>query len=154
MLGVLFFGAGGYLCFQDALRNKSGAIIDHIIPLSPSQATVFYWVMAAASIVLVLGALFGLYVSLVSQGRLVLTTTTLSVPRGLSSQPVVIQLTNIATLQLLQVGRQLFIRVITRNGRGADISKSYFADASAFEDFKTARSSRLSVTTHPVASIF
>ena len=136
LLGALFFGVCGVVLFRSAQTNESGLTVD-FVTLGPSEATGFLWFLVAASIGFVLVALVGLYVSLTSQARIVLTATTLTVPRLLSSRSIVIPLASITLLEHISVGRQRFVRV--RHGGGkVDIAKSKFADTAAFEDFQAA----------------
>jgi hypothetical protein len=136
LLSGLFFAVCGVVLFRSAQTNETGLTVD-FIALEPGEATVFLWFLVAASIGFVLIALAGLYVSLTSQARIILTATTLSVPRLLSSQSIVIPLASITGLELISAGGQRFIRV--RHGGGkVDIAKSKFADAAAYEDFRTA----------------
>jgi len=136
LLGALFFGVGSVVLFRSAQTNKSSLTVD-FMTLEPGEATVFLWFLVAVSVGFVLIALVGLYASVTSQARIILTATTLSVPRLLSSQSIVVPLASITGLQLISVSGQRFIRVL-RSGGKVDISKSKFANAAAFEDFRIA----------------
>lgn len=55
---ILFFGLGGWFMNETAKTNQRGLIIEHLIHLSPEQATLFYHGIALLSLGFVLLALF------------------------------------------------------------------------------------------------
>ena len=68
LFGAAFFGAGGVFMAHKAMHNSAGLIINGIITLGPTGAIVFYWVIAAACGVFVLGSLIFTIRRVVSPG--------------------------------------------------------------------------------------
>lgn len=49
ILGILIFGAGAIMAADSALNDPRGIIFNGIITISPSLATIFYWILSVVS---------------------------------------------------------------------------------------------------------
>lgn len=55
---IIFFGLGGWFMNETAKTNQRGLILEHLIHLSPEQATIFYYGISLPSFAFVLLAIF------------------------------------------------------------------------------------------------
>jgi hypothetical protein len=119
--------------WSDALTNDRGLIIDGVIHLSAHGATVFYWVGAVlmGSMTLMGGPV--LVLSALRGHRIVLTSTTLAVPKaGYSSQATTIPLTDIQRLWLQTTYKQQLLHIYHRGGK-LTVVRSWLPSNAAFE---------------------
>src|SRR3974377_1058219 len=84
---VILLGAGCAAFFVHlAQTNDRGLIIGHTIELSPDDATIFFWCMAALFGLIVLPCVYALLIGLTSSKELVLTETELTAPANIFSR--------------------------------------------------------------------
>ena len=134
LLSSLFFAACGAGMAYAALTNDRGLIINGIITLSESGATVFFWVIAAVSAVFVLGGTWGIIVGLTSDRRLTITENGIRAPKsGYSKQYVTINFPDIFKVSMQTMNKQRFITLHHRTGR-LSIAQSMLPDKEAFEE--------------------
>jgi len=135
MLGAsLFFAAIGAMFTKEALTNDRGLIINGIITLGPGGATIFYWVMAGASALFVLGGLWGIIIGLTTDRRLTITETGIRAPKGgYSRQYVAIRFSDILNVTMQSVNKQRFLTVHHTNGK-LSIAQSMLPGKEAFEE--------------------
>lgn len=85
VLAILAFGAGAYVLFLRSQTDVRGLVLNHIIELSASDASLFYLALAAASVVLCLMGIVILLLSLFAHRNIEITSTHLSLPRSILS---------------------------------------------------------------------
>jgi len=142
---ALFFGACAAFMAYKATHNSVGLIINRIITLGPTGATVFYWVIAT------LGGMFVLAVLLLAVRRVVghrvleLGTDALLLPNGFLQIKISrIPYADIQGVSETQVSGQTFL-YLRAGGRKFTITASLFpnTDSYAFvRDFLTSRAPR------------
>jgi hypothetical protein len=137
-----FFGLCAAGASYAAITNDRGLIINGLIELSVRGAIVFWWVVAALSLGFVVLAIAAVTVRGAPPVRL--TPTELSAPKfGFSRRPVVIPLTEVASVDIFTVQRQSFIAVATRGGKQINIARSMLPDTQAFETLHHALATRV-----------
>ncbi len=119
VLGVLFFGACAAVLAAKAQGNDRGLIINGIFEFSAGAATIFYWVLAALSAGFVLIAACLAIVRLTSRRRIVLTESSLVVPRSRwwSTEEMVIPFGSIREVSASQVTGQRFLKIVHQGGK-------------------------------------
>jgi hypothetical protein len=133
VLAGIFFVVCALCLFQEARTNQQGLIIDGLIRLDPHNATLFYWGLAACSVVMALISLPGLYRAMTSMQKLVLNETALRVPKsGLSNTIATVSYHNITGLSLVKTRSQRILIVKHNNGK-ANISQSMLPSSAIFE---------------------
>lgn len=143
LLVILFFGVCGYFLAQVAQTNTKGLLINGIVELSPDNATVFFWCLAALSGAFVLAGLLGLVASFTSSKELLLTENTLTAPAAMwSRHPKVIRVSDITHLETQSIERQRFLNVYHRGGKLA-ISASLLPNGAAFDELCAELASRM-----------
>ena len=134
LAGLLFAGFAVFLV-QQALTNDEGLIIDRVIELSPSAATGFYWLLAAACVLLVGGALLGLVRAFGPPREMVLGAEGLTAPRNaLRHEPVTVPYAAITDLRMTAVRQQRFVTIHHPGGR-LSIARGMFPAAADFDRF-------------------
>ena len=134
LLASLFFAACSAGMAYAAVTNDRGLIINGIITLSESGATVFFWVIAAVSAVFVLGGTWGIIVGLTSDRRLTITENGLRAPKsGYSRQYVTIKFPAIVKVSMQAVNKQQFMTLHHSTGK-LSIAQSMLPDKEAFEE--------------------
>jgi hypothetical protein len=137
LLAILGSAGLAYLLANMAQTNKRGIILYHLISLSPDNATIFLWILAAFCAFFAVASAFGLWLSLMSSRELILTETELHAPPGtiMPGKSRVVRLSDIAQLKLLTTtrgGRYLY----AWHPRGkVMINERLMPDAEAFEEF-------------------
>jgi len=82
LVGATFFGLSAAFFAHQAATNAAGLAISGIIQLAPGGATAFYWGLAVASGLFVVGSMLIMTRLAVTDRALVLTTDTLVLPHG------------------------------------------------------------------------
>jgi len=80
--GVVLFGAGAIVLSHEAWNNDRGMLINHMIRLDPSSATVFLWVLTATAVAIVAGALAQMPAAISGDKELVLDRQGLTIPKN------------------------------------------------------------------------
>jgi hypothetical protein len=131
---MVFFAACAAVLAHEADTNDRGLIINRIIELSPSQATVFYWVLAGLSVLFVIGGLFMLVRSFAAPRRVSLTRDSLISPKaGFSKQVLTIPYASIRKLEVTKVQRQRFLMVYYDKHK-ISIPQSLLPNQAAFDE--------------------
>ncbi|MFG1227394.1 hypothetical protein [Xanthobacter wiegelii] len=135
VLGILAFGAGAYVLFLRSQTNVRGLVLNHIIELSASDASFFYLALAAASVVLCLMGIVILLLSLFANRNIEITSTHLSVPRGiLSPNNAIIPWDSITGLRDISMSNHHWLDVFHTGGK-VRIAENMLGS----EDFATVR---------------
>src|SRR5262249_9801549 len=106
MLFVVLGCAGfAYLGANMAQANQRGITFYHLISLSPENATIFLWILAAMFALAAVAGAFGFLLSLINPRELVLTETELHAPPGtlMPGKSKVVRLSDISGLKLVDV---------------------------------------------------
>jgi hypothetical protein len=139
---VLFFGACAAFMGYKATHNSVGLIINGIITLGPTGATIFYWVVAALAGMFVLAALLMAIRRLGSHKVLELGTDALLLPHGFLQIKISrIPYVDIQGVSETQVSGQKFLYVRAA-GHRFTITASLFPDTDSYlavRDFLTSR---------------
>jgi len=112
ILPILFFGACAAIGVVAARTNDAGLIIGGLITLSVRGATIFYWCLAAASLLFVLAGVWGIVAGRNSQGLVRLTPAEISAPRTMRArEPTVVRLSEIQGLAMGQIQGRLLLTI-------------------------------------------
>jgi hypothetical protein len=118
IIGVLLFGAGTIIFCHKALTNDRGLIINGIIELPITGATIFYWVMCVASAAFVFAANFLVLHRLAFSQRITFTSETIVVPRSRwSSEEIAVEYGAITGIEATEVSGEKFLRVTHSEGK-------------------------------------
>jgi hypothetical protein len=138
LAGIAFFGACAVVGVSLAVTNDRGLILNGIFRFSANGATIFYWCLAAASMLFVLVAILALTMNLTTPRFVRLTSSELSFPPyGFARQPVVIALSDITQVTIQTIQRHQFLNIHHRNGKST-LSKSMLPNSDAFEKLNAA----------------
>jgi len=130
---------------RNAMVNERGLIINGLIHLEPSGATIFYWCMAALSAVFVVVAVPAFFVGLLSSQHVILTSTEISAPKfGFSGKATVVKLSDIKSLSVQEIQKERFLNIQHANGN-LSINASFLPDKAAFEELCSTLAERVSV---------
>ena len=142
-LASAFFGAIAFFMGREAMFNDRGLVINGLIHLGPSGATVFYWCIAAIGGAFVAIGIPALFVGLFSSRQVTLTATEISAPGfGFSRTATVVKLADIQHLSTQVVQKQRFLNVFHTNGK-LTINESFLPSRAAFEELCAAIASRV-----------
>jgi hypothetical protein len=131
---AVFFGLVAVSLGAKAHGNTRGVIINQVIKLSPSGATMFYWVLCACSIGFVAIAVFLAYHRLTFRQRIAFGATVLLVPASRwSSAEQQIGYRDVQALSKTQVSGQRFLYV-THSGGTYVLTASMLPSKAAFEE--------------------
>jgi len=118
VLCALFFGGCAFILGAEANGNDRGLILNGIIEFSPGGATIFYWVLAVLSFGFVVLAGFLAIVRLVVHQRIVLTESSITVPRSRwSSEEVPVPFGEILEMSASEVSGQRFLTIAYSSGK-------------------------------------
>ena len=132
-LAMIFFGICAVVIYNSAHTNDRGLIIDGLITLDTAQATVFYWGLTAASVVMALLGLFGIVRGMTSTQTLTMDDTALRLPKSALSQKIVtIPYRDIFKMTTIQVKSQRFLRVEYAGGK-VNITRSMLPSNASFD---------------------
>jgi hypothetical protein len=145
-LASAFFGAIAFFMGREATLNDRGLVINGLIHLGPSGATIFYWCIAAIGAAFVAIGVPALLVGLFSSRRITLTATEISAPKfGFSRAATVVKLANIQHMRVQVVQKQRFLNLLHTNGK-LTINESFLPSRAAFEELCAAIASRVPAT--------
>jgi hypothetical protein len=140
--GILFFGALGLFMLHEASGNTRGLIINGIIRLSPGEATIFYYVVAAIGLAFVPLSLFALYIALTRKTVVVLGPSAITAPGGIRKQERTITYGDIKSIQHRMVHRQEFVTITPRTGKTISIAATLLPSKDAFTQVRTELTAR------------
>jgi hypothetical protein len=141
-LVVLFFGACAWGLSLAARDNDRGVVINHMLTLDPGAASVFYWALAAASVLFVLAGLYGIVQSLRAPGEVAVDAAGITLPAGRYRRGVVtIPFASITDLGIQQVQSQKFLIIKHAGGRHS-VARSMMPGRAAFEELVAAVTAR------------
>ena len=146
LLGMLFFIAAAVMLAMRAATNREGLLINHVIPLSPGQATGFYWVLFVFCLgILALGGT-GLYHRLIYRQRLAFTPEGLLVPKARwSGEELFIPYRSITALETVEApGGQHHLYVVHAAGRQI-INSGMLPDKQTFLEIRQYLGNRVTV---------
>lgn len=143
MLGVIFFGACSAVLYNEAATNDRGVIIDHIITLDTGQATLFFWCLFGASVVMTLGALLGVVKGMTSTHTLIMDDSTIRFPKSpLSDTLVTVPFRDITDMTMVQMRNQRWLR-ITYSGKKVNLNRSMLPNNAVFDKVCNALAERV-----------
>lgn len=117
-----------------AANNDRGLIINGIIELEPSGATIFYWILTACSIGFVAAAVIMVYHRLTYRQRLAFGRSALIGPTSRwSREEMEIAYRDIHELSTVTIGGQRFL-YITHQGGKYTVTASLLPSKAAFEE--------------------
>jgi hypothetical protein len=130
--GAVFFGVCSAFMAYKAAHNTVGLIINGIITLGPTGATVFYWIIAALGAGFVLLALLLTARRIASPQVLEVGADALLLPHGrLQRQTSRIAYSDIQSVSEVKVSGQTFLYVIA-GGLRYTITASLFPDTGSY----------------------
>jgi hypothetical protein len=133
LAAIAFFGACAAGMGYRAVTNDRGLILNRIFTFSVDGATIFYWCIAAAAALFVVGAILALIAGLTNPMAVRLTATDFSAPKhGFAKKLIVIALRDIKEIGIQTVHKQRFMNVYFRNGK-LSIAQSMLPNSEAFE---------------------
>lgn len=113
-LAIVFFTVCAIALFHKASNNDRGLIIEEIITLSVSSATIFYYVLSAFA---VLGVVFGV-IGIVTSRKikyLIFTETEIRIPPvGIQKKESIIPIKEIISLNETNISGQVMLYVKTK----------------------------------------
>jgi hypothetical protein len=131
-----FFGLAAVVLGIKAANNDRGLIINGIVELGPEGATVFYWVLTAASMGFVAAAVLIAYHRLTYRQRLAFGRSALIVPAWRwSRQEKEIAYQDIRELSTATISGQRFLNITHRGGKFT-ITASLLPSKAAFEEVR------------------
>jgi hypothetical protein len=146
LAGIIFGGGAAYLFAHIAQTNTRALRFYHIdaLTLSPENAKIFYWVMAAFCGLFVLMGFFGFLIRLVSSRELILTETALHAPPGtvLPGKSRVVPISSITRLSLWTGRRHRFLYAFHRSGK-IMINESFMPGGAAFDELYAELAARI-----------
>jgi hypothetical protein len=133
LLGLPFFGIGAVWFFREYQTNGRGLILNHIIELSPRNASFFYLGLSVFCCLFVVLGLFAILGNLGGPKQLTLTDAQLTVPNSLySSKLKTVKVSDIQGLRLVSMrGRYLYVY---HPGGTVRITEEYFPSGAAFDE--------------------
>lgn len=118
VLGLLFFGAGGFVLFNEASTNRRGMIINHIITLDPASATLVLWCLFGAAILACVLAIFYVYRALTSAAVLTFSPDGLTLPgNAFSNHITTIPWNQIRNIREISVRKVRFLELFHAGGK-------------------------------------
>jgi hypothetical protein len=131
VLGILLFGGGFVFFAHRTVNNEAGLIINRIIELGPRDASIVYFVLAICSALFVLGAILGLVNLARGSMEIVVTESTISLPRAVWRRSMTtIAFADITAAYLETIAGQEMLRIESRSAGKAAIVKSHLGEAS------------------------
>lgn len=135
---MAFFAACAATMAHAALTNDRGLILNGIITFGTEGATVFYWCVAAVSVLFVIVGAFGFFAGLRKPVSIRLTATELSAPKnGFTRKPTRIPLHEIVDVGVQTIQKQRFLTVHHRSGK-LNLAQSMLPNSEAFEKLHAA----------------
>ena len=142
-LGCIFFGAIAVFMAREAMFNDRGLVLNGLLHLGTTGATIFYGSVAAVSAVFVAIAIPGFIVGLTSPHRVTVTDTEVSAPRfGFSRKVTTVRFADIRDMSLQQVQRQRFLVIVHAGGK-LSLIETFLPNREAFDEICLALSDRV-----------
>lgn len=133
-LAFAFFAVCALVSLHSAMTNDVGLIINGLIRLDPGQATVFYWVLTVAGAIMSGFGLLGFVRAFTSRHRLILSDTSLQMPKSAFSDTLVtVSYARVKDLVRQQIKSQHFL-IIHHIGGKATISASMLPSHAVFDE--------------------
>lgn len=102
-----FFGLCATVFIYLAVTNVEGVVINGLIHLGPFGATIFYWILATASLAFVGAGAWMAYDNLLNKRRIAITANSLLMPAGRwSSEECELPFESITGLKLASISNQ------------------------------------------------
>lgn len=134
ILAIAFFGACAGFMADIAANNDRGLILNRVIELSPQNATIFYWVIASASMVFVVVGFFALVKSFFTNREIVITETSITSPKSaLSKLDVTVNFSDISNVTIQTIQRTRILNIKYSGGK-LSILNSMLPNKAAFEE--------------------
>jgi hypothetical protein len=100
-----------------ASSNDQSLTLEHLITLSPENATRFYWTICGLSFVFVAAAILMAIQRVVFPQTLTFSREGLSAPKYPWASPSLIPYSSIIAISTTKVGRQEFIKIVHEGGK-------------------------------------
>jgi hypothetical protein len=137
------FGAGALFIGNEALMNDRGLVINGLIHLDPSGATVSYWCIAAVGAAFVAVGLLKFLWDSFLQHRITLTEAEISAPRfSFSWTPTAVKLADVRHLSMQVVQKQRSLAIYHASGK-LTIAESLLPNRTTFEELCSAIANRV-----------
>ena len=134
-LAIVFFTVCAIALFHKASNNDRGLIIEEIIKLSVSSATIFYYVLSAFAAIGVIFGTLGI-VSSRNPKYLVFTETEIRIPPvGIQKKESVIPIKEIISLNETNISGQVMLYIKTKHKKGV-IQRSMLENKAVYEQVK------------------
>lgn len=137
LLGILFFSGCSAFIAYEAYSNNRGLIINRIIKLDISEATVFLWILCSFGILLVCMGVIGVVVRLINpKTSISLNQDFIELPTGfLIKKKARVEFSRIIELQDRTVYNQVFFEIKTNNKKYS-ISRSLLPNHFEYEELR------------------
>lgn len=134
LLGGAMFGFATVFFVYRAFSNDRGLIINRVIELSESSATIFYWVFAFLSLCFVLTVIAITYHRLKFHQRLAFTDSELIVPASRwSAAEKSIKYADVSSLSVMEISGQKFLYVY-HSGEKYIVNAALLSSKKTFEE--------------------
>ena len=148
LLAGALFGVFGLGLGHEALTNDRGLLLNGVIELETSGATVFYWILTLVCLGFVVCGLGGVILGMTSRRTVVLGDNSLSTPgTAWSRRNTDIPLSNITDLAMQTLHGQQFLTIFHIGGK-LSLVRSMFSSPAEFEEFAETLRDRLDGMTH------
>ena len=132
-LAIVFFTVCAIALFHKASNNDRGLIIEEIIKLSVSSATIFYYVLSAFAAI---GVIFGTLGIVSSRNPKYLVFTEIRIPPvGIQKKESVIPIKEIISLNETNISGQVMLYIKTKQNK-AVIQRSMLENKAVYEQVK------------------
>jgi hypothetical protein len=141
-LGFALFGLAAFYFVEKARTNTRGLIIDRVIELRPSEATIFYTILAALSFGFVALAVYATWVALTRETVLALRASAFSMPVGVAKRDTTIPYREIRSIQLQAVRNREYLAVVLKDGKRVSIWPTMLPSKEIFMSVRSELSAR------------
>ena len=143
LFAVAFFGVCAGVMGNVAITNDKGLLLNRIFEFSPQGATIFYGVIAGASLVFVLVGLLALVKSVTTKREIVISDTSLTSPKsGFSKIDVTVDFSDVTNVALQTVQKTKILNIDHPGGR-LSIPNSMLPNKQAFEELVSLLQTRI-----------
>lgn len=143
LLGIILFGLGSWFFLSEALTNDQSLVISirNIgidFSLTPTEATMFFWILCISGFSFTFIAIWGIYKAILADGKITLTDKSITAPAGLFSKAKILTVPykDIQSLQVRSVNRIHFLEIIHENGK-MTINDSMLSEKSQLHEIVT-----------------
>jgi hypothetical protein len=130
---AVFFSSGAVFLYLKTVKSDRGLIIEGIIPLGPTGATLFFGALTLLSVGFVLLAAFLAYMRIVHRQRIAFTSDALIVPAPMGRGEMAIPYRSISGLSMIEVNWQRILYV-SHTGGQASITASMLPSMAIFKE--------------------